>query len=373
MGSVLYGGRGLTLTEGSGGRVRDSLGREYLDWFTGHGALLFGHRHPRLVAVLEEAAEGLWGVGAGFRHPAREACEERLAALLPRGRVLWANSGAEALEGALKLALLLRPGRPRLLAARRAFHGRTLGALGLTFNPKYREPFRAFLPPVEHRGAEELPAAVGPDVAAVFLEPLQGEGGVHPLDPELGRELTRACRASGALLVADEVQSGMGRCGALLASPLMGLEPDAVCLAKGLAGGLPAGALVWRGDLGDFAPHSHGSTCAGNPVVCRVALEAFRLLDEGLPQRGAALGEAFRGRLRGLGHPAIREVRGVGLLTGVEVAVPALGVVKALQDRGVLALAAGPRVVRFLPSFAATEEEGDRVADRFAQVLEARS
>ena len=373
MGSVLYGGRGLTLTEGSGGRVRDSLGREYLDWFSGHGALLFGHRHPRLVAALEEAAKGLWGVGAGFRHPAREACEERLAALLPEGRVLWVNSGAEALEGALKLALLLRPGRTRILAARRSFHGRTLGALSLTFNPKYREPFRAFLSPVEHRAVEDLPGAVGPDVAAVFLEPVQGEGGVNPLDPDLGRRISEACGNAGALLVADEVQTGMGRCGAVLTSPLAGLDPHVVCLAKGLAGGLPAGAVVWRGDLGDFAPHSHGSTCGGNPVVCRVALGAFRLLEEGLPERGAALGEGFRGRLRDLGHPAIREVRGVGLLTGVEVTVPALGVVKALQDRGVLALAAGPRVVRFLPPFAATEEEGDRVVDRFAQVLEARS
>lgn len=369
--SSLFGGRGISLVSGSGSRVTDSDGREYIDFFNGHGAALFGHNNPVLQGALEEASKGLWSCGAGFESPAREELAARLGSLLGEGRVFLCNSGTESIEAALKLAAALRPGRTRILACRRAFHGRTCGALSLTFNPKYKTPFKNLLPKVEHYAPEELAAQIDENTAAVFIEPVQGEGGVFPLPAETGKAITNACREKGALLAADEIQTGLGRCGKMLASELVGLEPDMVCLAKGLAGGLPGGALIWKKELGDFPGHSHGSTYGGNELVCRVAIAALKLIGEKkLEQHARELGDAFRAKLSNVSHPAIKEVRGLGLLNGAELEIPSLDVVKALQNKGLLCLAAGPRVVRFLPSFAAASGDIEQAAQLFTETLE---
>jgi acetylornithine/succinyldiaminopimelate/putrescine aminotransferase len=368
--SSLYGGRGIELSHGCGSRVFDTGGKEYLDFFNGHGAELFGHAVPELVAALKDAADKMWSGGAGFESQARAQLAEMLGSLLGDGRVFLANSGTEAIEAALKLSVVLRPGRKRVLACRRGFHGRTCGALGMTFNPKYRKPFAGFIPNVEHFEPAELAANIDEDTVAVFVEPVQGEGGVYPLDPDTGRVISSACVAKGALLVADEVQTGLGRCGAPLASPLAGLTPDIVCIAKGLAGGLPAGAAIWKKELGDFPPHSHGSTYGGNELVARVAIAAVgMMLDRKLYERAAKLGRLFRSELAKIDSPVIKDIRGLGLLNGVELTVPSLDVIKALQEKGVLSLAAGPRVVRFLPSFAAAREDMIKVAEIFGQTL----
>jgi acetylornithine/LysW-gamma-L-lysine aminotransferase len=265
---------------------------------------------------------------------------------------------------------LSRPGRRRILALRRAFHGRTAGALSLTFNPHYRRPFQSLLFDVEHHAPENLPGVIDDTVAAVFVEPVQGEGGVHPMEPALGLQISDACREAGALLVADEVQSGFGRCGAMLASSLTGLASDIVCLAKGVAGGLPVGVTIWKGTIGDFPQGSHGSTYGGNPLVCRVAHEAFSMVaGENLCAQARDLGKSFRVRLDAIASPSVREVRGLGLLVGVEVEGRSAPVVRALQERGVLALPAGPSVVRFLPSFAAEPAHFERVAQALEEVL----
>ena len=356
--SSLFGGRGLSLVSGvsgAGSRVIDSEGREYIDFFNGHGAALFGHGNAVLTEALVSASHGVWSEGAGFESPAREELAYLLGNLLDGGKVFLSNSGTEAIEAALKLAVALRPGRKKILACRRSFHGRTCGALALTFNPKYKTPFKLLLPAVEHYNPEDLPERIDDDTVAVFIEPVQGEGGVFPLLPELGERITTAAVKHGALLVADEIQSGLGRCGTMLASSLAGLEPDVVCLAKGLAGGLPAGATIWRGTLGDFPAHSHGSTYGGNELVTKVALAAVKLIaTEGFAAHATAMGEDLRTALRTIESPAIKDIRGLGLLNGMEVEVPALDVVKKLQQSGLLALVAGPRVVRFLPSFAVT-------------------
>ena len=356
--SSLYGGRGIELTAGRGGIVTDSKGRKYVDFFNGHGAAIFGHGDPRLTGALCEGAGSVWSVGAGFENPHRDSLVSLLEGVLPDGRVFISNSGAEAIEAALKLAIVLMPGRKRILACRRAFHGRSTGALSLTFNPHYRKPFASILTKVEHFAPENLPGSIDGDVAAVFIEPVQGEGGVYPVDVELGVRISEACKASGALLVADEIQTGMGRCGAFLAGGLVGLDPDIVCLAKGVAGGLPIGVTLWKGELGDFPAQSHGSTYGGNALVCRVAAEAVRIvLEEGLPGMAAAAGEVFRERLRSIKNAKIADVRGLGLLTGVELTVPSIPLVRSMQERGVLCLHAGPRVLRFLPSFASTDAD----------------
>ncbi len=370
MPSCLYGSRGLALASGRGGTVTDTSGREYVDFFTAHGSALFGHCHPRLGAALSEAAARPWTIGMGFDNDDRALLMEKLGGLLPEGRVYLCNSGTEAIEAALKLVTLARPERRRILALRRAFHGRTAGALSLTFNPHYRRPFQSMLFDVEHHAPENLPGVVDETVAAVFIEPVQGEGGVYPLDPALGLEISAACQKAGALLVADEIQSGFGRCGAMLASSLTGLAADVVCLAKGVAGGLPVGVTVWKGSLGDFPQGSHGSTYGGNPLVCRVACEALALLsEEKLCERARLFGDSFRARLEAVSSPAMKEVRGLGLLVGVQVEGRSAPVVRALQERGVLALPAGPSVVRFLPSFAAEPDHYERVAQTLQEVL----
>ena len=274
----------------------------------------------------------------------------------------------------LKLSAALKPDRKRILACRRAFHGRTCGALGLTFNPKYRNPFKSLIPQVEHFAPSDLPAQIDENTAAVFIEPVQGEGGVYPLDAATGRAISNACVNSGAILAADEIQTGLGRCGAMLASELTGLSPDMVCLAKGLAGGLPIGALVWKKTLGDFPPHSHGSTYGGNELVVKVAIAALNLIkQENYPASAAVLGEKLRMALSRIDNKNIKDVRGLGLLCGVELEIPSLDVVKALQANGLLALAAGPRTVRFLPSFAATPEDVAQAVNIFSETLKGLS
>lgn len=228
----------------------------------------------------------------------------------------------------------------------------------MTFNPKYREPFMPLLGKVEHFSINEIAENIDGDTAAVFIEPVQGEGGVHPLPSETGNIITKACQKHSALLICDEIQSGLGRCGAPLASSITGLDPDMVCLAKGLAGGIPAGALVWKKELGDFAPHSHGSTYGGNELTAAVSLAVLSMvMHTDIPQKAAATGEYFRSKISAIENSHIKDIRGLGLLNGIELDIPSLGVVKALQENGLLSLTAGPRTLRFLPSFAAEEKD----------------
>lgn len=369
--SSLYGGRGIAFSHGVGSHLFDTEGREYIDFFNGHGASLFGHANPVLMAAVAEAAKGVWSCGAGVESPVRDELADILSDLIGGdGRVFLTNSGTESIEGALKLAAAIRPGRTRILACRRAFHGRTCGALSVTFNPKYRTPFASFISKAEHYAPADLAEKIGDDVAAVFVEPVQGEGGIHPIAPEIGRAITEACAKHGAILIADEVQTGLGRCGAPLASPLAGLTPDITCIAKGLAGGLPAGALIWKRELGDFPPHSHGSTYGGNEFVGRVAIAALKLIkSEDFPAKAAKYGEKFRARLAQIKSDRIKEIRGLGLLNGVELDIPSVDVIRPLQTNGVLALAAGPLVLRFLPSFAATDDDIEQVAARLEKTL----
>jgi acetylornithine/LysW-gamma-L-lysine aminotransferase len=368
--SNIYGGRGLEIVSGRGASVTDAQGVCYVDFLCGNGSALFGHCHPVLMEAAQKALHSLWAASPGLVNSARDNLRKNIASLLPEGKVFLCNSGAESIEAALKLVISLRPKRKKILALRRGFHGRTLGALSLTFNPQYRKAWLENLLPAQHLKAEEIPQAVDEDTVAVFLEPIQGEGGVYPLDAFTGAAITQACKASGTLLVVDEIQSGWGRCGAILASPLVGLEPDVITLAKGVAGGLPVGVTLWKGALGDFPAKGHGSTYGGNPVIASVALASWELLhSEGYPQRAARNGDAFVAAIKALNSPLIKEVRHKGLLVGVELTIKAEPVVKALQEKGVLALNAGPQVARFLPPFTAEEEDFAIVVQTFGETL----
>ncbi|MDD4159687.1 MAG: aminotransferase class III-fold pyridoxal phosphate-dependent enzyme [Synergistaceae bacterium] len=369
--SSLYGGRGIAVTHGRGSRVFDTAGREYIDFFNGHGASLFGHSDPILTDALQKASRAVWTSGAGFESPVREKVADELSLMIGGGRVFLCNSGTEAIEAALKLSLILRKGRSRILACRRGFHGRSCGALSMTFNPKYRDPFMPLMRNVEHFSVSDLAENIDDDTAAVFIEPVQGEGGVFPLAEETGKKISDACRRTSAILVSDEIQSGLGRCGAPLASSITGLDPDIICLAKGLAGGLPAGATLWKKDLGDFTPHSHGSTYGGNELTASVSAAVLSMvMHTDLPLKAAESGMYFRSRISEIESSHIKDIRGLGLLNGIELDIPSLSVVKALQKNGLLSLTAGPRTLRFLPSFAAEEKDFDNAAMILKKTLE---
>jgi predicted acetylornithine/succinylornithine family transaminase len=362
----------LRFTGGRGCRLRDDAGREYLDLLGGIAVNALGHAHPRLLAALREAAREealLLHCSNLYHHPWQEALAERLAGLFGLPRVFFCNSGSEAIEAALKLARararrLRGAGATGIVALEGSFHGRTAYALSVTGQPKYRDPFGplmdgvVFVPPDDE---EALRAAVGPATAAVILEPIQGEGGVRPLPPAFLRAARAACDAAGALLIADEVQCGLGRTGAWSAARQAGVTPDLLALAKPLAGGLPLGAILGRDDLAaDFGPGTHGSTFGGGPLPCRLALAFLDAVEqEGLLARVEARGRQFFDGLRGLAarFPPVREVRGRGLMIGVVLDRPAGGLADALLRRGVIAGTAGDRVLRLLPPYVITADE----------------
>jgi len=361
--SGAYFKRPLTLVRGAGTRVWDDGGRSYLDATSGQGVALTGHAHPVVTAAIARQAGELVTSPEIFFNEQRALLYNRLTALTPGdiGKFFLCNSGAEAMEGALKVAMLLT-GRSVVLAARNAFHGRTLGALALTWNPKYRQPFDAWHgDQVQHLAFNDLEAAraaIDDDTAAVVVEVVQGEGGVRPADAAWLRGLRQLCDDRGALLVIDEIQTGLGRCGSWFACEQADVVPDILALGKGLAGGVPIGAVCWRASLGSLPAGSHGSTFGGNPLACAAALATLEVIeDEQLPQRAAGLGNWLMSELAGLRHPSVREVRGLGLLVGMQLRGRVTPVLKRLQDCGVLALPAGFNVLRLLPPLIISEGE----------------
>jgi acetylornithine/N-succinyldiaminopimelate aminotransferase len=351
--------RDLTIISGKGSRLVDSAGRSYLDFAAGIGVNGLGYGDRRLLAAIRGQAGRLIHASNLYHSEPGAALAERLAGLAFPSRVFLCNSGTEAVEAALKFARRVgRPqGRTELVAFERSFHGRTLGALSVTWTAKYREPFEPLLPGVRFCAWDDLgaaSAAIGAATAAVLVEPVQGEGGVRPAPAEFLRGLADLCRERGALLVADEVQCGLGRTGRLFAYQHAGITPDILTLAKPLGGGLPLGAVLLRETLAPaLAVGDHGSTFGGNPVACAAALAVLDRITAdgflaGVERRGAALLRGLRALARR--RPGtIVEVRGLGLMLGVELAGEAGPLVKALRERGVLATKAGDRVLRLLP------------------------
>lgn len=382
-----YARAALRVVGGSGCRLYDDAGREYLDMLGGIAVNALGHAHPRIVAALREAADDdrlLLHCSNLYHHPYQGPLAARLAALFGLPRVFFCNSGSEAVEAALKLARararrvkgLAAGDVPGIIALDGSFHGRTALALSSTGQEKYRAPFDPLVPGVTFVAPDDpetLRRAAGPRTAAVILEPVQGEGGVRPLGPEVLQAARSACDATGALLIADEVQCGLGRTGAWSACRQAGVVPDLVTLAKPLAAGLPLGALLGRDDLADdLGPGSHGSTFGGGPLACRVALAFLDAVEEeGLltatQERGRRLIDGLRALAADGG--SIEAVRGRGLMVGVVLRRPAAGVVDALLARGVVAGTAGERVLRLLPPYVISDEEIDRFLDTLASVL----
>jgi len=373
--SGVYTKRPLAIVRGEGARVWDAQGRAYIDCVGGHGVANVGHCHPSVVAAIREQAERLITCPESFYNDRRAALQAELVRIAPPGleRVFLCNSGAEAIEAAIKFARLAT-GRPGIVAAKNGFHGRTMGALSATWRSEYRQPFEPLLPGFVHVPYNDLTAmeeALDQNVAAVILEAIQGEGGVIVGDGDYLRGVQALCRQRGALFIVDEVQTGFGRTGRMFACEHHGLQPDVLCLAKAIAGGIPMGAVLLGPRVGELPSRVHGSTFGGNPLACAAALAAIRVIEqEALPQRAAELGHYFVSRLRGMNSPLIREVRGLGLMVGIELKRRAKPYLAALMERGVLALSAGPVVMRFLPPLVISKEEIDAVVEAVGESLQ---
>jgi acetylornithine/LysW-gamma-L-lysine aminotransferase len=372
--SGVYPKRSVAIVRGEGACLWDADGRAYIDCVGGQGAANLGHANPAIAAAVAEQAGRLISCPEIFYNDERAAYLAALAAALPPGldRVFLCNSGAEAIEGALKMARLLTS-RTGVVATVRGFHGRTIGALSATWEPKYREPFEPLVPGFAHVPYDKLDAldaAIDATTAALVIELVQGEGGVRPAGAAYVAEAARICRERGALLIVDEVQTGFGRTGRLWASEHYGVSPDLMALAKSIAGGLPMGAVAIHERFGALPQGSHGSTFGGGPLVCAAALAALEYIQEhDLPRQAAEKGAYLAERLRGLHLARVREVRGLGLLVGLELKDRVQPYLLALMERGVLALPAGPNVLRLLPPLVIEYEQLDQVVAAIGEVL----
>ena len=378
---LTYGIPPVAIARGSGCMVYDVDGNSYLDLIGGIAVSSLGHAHAAIVDAVTRQIGTLAHISNLYLHARQVELAERLIDLLGTdGRVFLANSGAEANEAALKLVRRFHGAdRPVIVAAENGFHGRTMGALSVTGKSSIRDPFQPFgvdVRFVPYGDADALAAAVGADCAAVFLEPCLGEGGVIPAPPGYLQAARAACDAAGALLVLDEIQSGIGRTGAWFAHQREGVTPDVLTLAKGLGGGLPIGACIGIGRYGSvLAKGDHGSTFGGNPVACAAALAVLDTIEkEGLLAHATEVGKRLAAGIEGIRHPLVTGVRGSGLWLAIALTGPAATAVAATaQQRGFLVNAVQPDAVRLAPPLILSGQEADSFTAALPGILDAAS
>ena len=373
---ALYAKREIALVRGEGSYLYDSEGTRYLDAMSNYGIAILGHADPEFAAAMSDQLQTLTTGHQSFYSDVRADLLRALTEVAPTdlGRFFLSNSGAEAIEAGLKFAIAAT-GRHRIVAAKRAYHGRTLGALAATADPKYRTPFEPLSPHVVHvpfNDIDALAAAIDDETAAVILEPIQGEAGIFPADDDYLRAARGLTAEHGALLIADEVQTGF-RVGAPFAISQAAVTPDILCTAKGLGNGFPIGLTMTTESVAKAIPGgAHGTTFGGNPLACRAALTTLAILrDRDLFARSAALGATLMERITDLESPKIRQVRGRGFMIGIELKERVTPTLRALQARRVLALAAGPVTLRLLPPLIWGEEQIEELLEALADTLSA--
>ena len=370
--------RGETVfVRGEGCWLYDSADIRYLDLSSAQGVAMLGHCHPRVSEAVARQARTLMLCPNYLYNDVRAAFAAALVSVLPTHlpHVFLANSGAEAVDGALKFARLVTR-RPAFVATTKGFHGRTIGALSVTWEPKYREGFQPLLETahVPFNNVAALDAAIGDTTAAVIVEPVQGESGVNLATPEFLGAAQRLCRERGALLILDEIQTGFGRTGTWFGFEHAGIEPDIVCLAKGLGGGFPMGAVAYTKAVRDAQyPGAHGSTFGGSPLACAAGLAAIGAYrDDGLIERSATAGARMLQSLRAAleGVTMVRDVRGVGLMLAVELRTKVAPLLKSLMlEHRVIALPAGPTILRLLPPLVISDEQIDLGVTAIARAI----
>ena len=370
----------VTFIRGQGVRLWDADGREYFDLLSGIGVAALGHAHRGLARAISEQSETLIHTSNLFYHPLQGELAERLANLSGLPRAFFCNSGTEAVEACLKFArrYWYTKGEPRaeIIALEESFHGRTFGSLSVTSDPHYRAPFEPLLAGVKFVPVNEpaaLAAAVSRSTAAIIAEPVQGEGGIRPLTPAFAAAINEACAKTGALFIADEVQSGLGRTGYPFYFAALGLKPHLVAVGKALGGGVPVGAALVSQEVADTISYGdHGSTYGGNLLACRAALCVLdELVGGGLLAHIGRIGRHFEQRLKAIAakHPIVKEVRGRGLMWGLDLTRDAGPVVPAALERGVVVNRTAETVVRLLPPLVITEAEADEGLDRLDAAL----
>ncbi|UWX65000.1 aspartate aminotransferase family protein [Deinococcus rubellus] len=376
--SGVYNKHQVVMVRGLGATVWDETGRSYIDCVAGYGVANIGHSHPDVVRAIKDQAERLIVMPQTLPNDKRAEFLQELVGVLPAGldRVFLCNSGTEAVEAAKKFAITAT-GRKKFISMKRGFAGRTLGALAFTWEPKYREPFGDAVDSknvsfVTYGNIEELRAAVTGEIAAVIIEPVQGEGGVRPASLEFIQAARQFTQEKGALLIMDEIQTGFCRTGKMFATEHFGVTPDGMTLAKAMAGGVPIGAFAMTAEVADRMPAGgHGTTFGGNPLAMAAGVAAIRAMKrENMAEQAREKGQYFMEQLRAIDSSKIREVRGMGLMIGMELKEKSAPYIAALEhDESVLTLAATPLVIRFLPPVTISKEQIDQVVASVAKVL----
>ncbi len=372
----------VVFVRGDGARLVDTEGREYIDFLSGIGVAALGHAHAGLANAISEQARELVHTSNLFFHALQGAVAERLTRLSGLDRVFFSNSGAEAVEACLKFARRYwhtrgEASRTNLVAFDRSFHGRTFGALSVTSGAAYRDPFEPLVPGVTFVSPDDpagVRRAVTPETAAIIVEPIQGEGGVFPLPKATAEAISATCRDSGTLLIADEIQCGLGRTGRPFYSSALGLKPDLMSLGKALGAGVPVGAALMSQRIADTVSFGdHGSTYGGNLLACRAALVFLDALESGLLERVGTAGARLEAGLRSLAasRPEIGEIRGEGLMRGLEVqAGVAEHVVEAALERGLIVNRTAGTVIRLLPPLTISDIDIDEGIARLGAAVE---
>lgn len=372
----------ISLVKGKGSWLWDDQGNRYLDFMCGLAVTSLGHAPEKVGAKLKAQIDELWHVSNLFQIPGQEKAAALLTANTCADAVFFCNSGAEANEAAIKLARRYHQkvkgtGRYEVITFAQSFHGRTLATLTATGQDKVKEgflPLPAGFVTVPLHDTAALEAAIGPNTAAIMLEMVQAEGGVHPVKPDFVHHVRKLCEEHGLLLIVDEVQTGMGRTGKLFAHEHYGIEPDIFTVAKGIGSGFPVGAMLGKGYLKDaFTAGSHATTFGGTPLASSVVIATIEtMLEDHLPERAAEMGEYLMNSLRErlAGNSFVKEVRGLGLLVGIECAEAVGDIVLAGQKRGILFVSAGPNVIRLLPNLYVSKEEIDQAVSLVATLIE---
>ena len=374
-GSGVYYKRDIEIVRGKGVYLYDSQNNEYIDCVGGHGVCLFGHSHPNIIKAIKDQSDKLISCPEIFYNDKRAELLEKLAEITPKGltKTFLSNSGTEAVEAALKFSRKIT-GKTDIISFTFGFHGRTMGALSATWKAEYKKPFLPLVPGFCHtayNNLEKLREVSTDNTAAIIVEPVQGEGGVKAAKMDFSKGIREICDQKGILMIVDEVQTGFGRTGELFAINRYNVSPDIMCLGKGIAGGIPMGATVVREDLANLEKGEHGSTFGGNPLACSASLAAIKTLkEEKLVEKSKENGEYFLSQLRkNIDESVYKDVRGLGLIIGIEMKQKVGPYLVKLMEKKILALTAGKLVVRYLPPLIIEKEHIDRVVEATGEVL----